>query len=271
MAIIPRVAAAFKKDPWQALSQFTPARIALGRAGTSLTTAAHLAFQLAHARARDAVSLPLDFVMLEKALQDAGLQTIQLHTQASNRLVYLQRPDKGRLLAPSSVDRVTDLAAQMTGPDIAIIVADGLSSKALQQHARPFLEILMPALRTRKYSASPICLVQQGRVAVADHVGELLSAAMSAILIGERPGLSSPDSMGVYFTYGPNRKRTDAHRNCISNIHARGLNYETALEKLLFLIAEANRLQLSGVHLKDDMRSEVRDPDPGPNPNFLID
>jgi ethanolamine ammonia-lyase small subunit len=147
---------------------------------------------------------------------------------------------------------VRGLSRKSPSPDIALVIADGLSSFAIERHAGPFLRFLVPELENRKYSLSTHCLVEQGRVAVGDHVGELLAARMTVILIGERPGLSSPDSMGIYFTYRPRRGVTDAQRNCISNIHGNGLAYEKALEKLLFLILEADRLKLSGVQLKEE-------------------
>jgi len=266
-----KIPSASTTDPWEALKHFTPARIALGRAGMSLTTRAHLEFQLAHARARDAVKIPLDFVRLENELTQQGLQTIQLNSQAPNRPSYLQHPDKGRILDPPCAEKLDQIAGQVQSPDIAIVIADGLSSKAVERHALPFLNLLIPALHERQYILSPICLVHQGRVAVGDHVGEIFSARMITILIGERPGLSSPDSMGIYFTYGPKRGLTDAHRNCISNIHAQGLSYKMALKKLLFLIAEADRLQLSGVQLKEGIRSEVANKQHEKHQNFLLE
>ena len=235
-------------DPWRSLSQFTTARIALGRAGMSLPTRAGLEFQLAHAQARDAVHIPLDFADLAQRLNARGYPTQTLQTQAENRSLYLQRPDLGRLLSVSALECL------QPGPaDAVIVVADGLSSKAITHHAVPFLDLLLPQLQANGYSVPPVCLVKQGRVAVADVIAEHYKARLCIILIGERPGLSSPDSMGIYYTYqAKSGVSTDADRNCISNIHSNGLSYEQALKKLLFLIEASERLGLSGVNLKDE-------------------
>jgi ethanolamine ammonia-lyase small subunit len=240
------------EDPWRILTQFTPARIALGRAGMSLPTAAHLDFQLAHALARDAVAVPLDFSELEQAMQQQGYETLLLQTQADTHQAYLQRPDLGRLLNPISADCLRQAALQRTAPDIAVIVADGLSSKAIEGHAEPFLRLLIPQLHDSGYAMAPICLVKHGRVAIGDAIAEMLSARLCVVLIGERPGLSSPDSMGIYFTYRAKSGSTDAERNCISNIHRHGLSYRQALQKLCYLLGKADRLGYSGVHLKDE-------------------
>ena len=261
--------AACPPDPWQGLKRFTNARIALGRAGMSQPTGAHLAFQLAHARARDAVNVGLDFARLEAALNRSGLKTLRLASAAPDRRTYLQRPDKGRVLDGPSQIRLAG-AAGRTPPDIALVICDGLSSSAIAHHAAPFAPMLVTALSQRGYAVSPVCLVAQGRVAVGDPVGERLSARMAVVLIGERPGLSSPDSMGIYFTYGPRTGATDAERNCISNIHANGLSYEAALEKLLFLIAEADRRKLSGVRLKDDTPARLPGASHDRKKNFLL-
>jgi ethanolamine ammonia-lyase small subunit len=256
-------------DAWHTLKQFTPARIALGHAGTSLPTQASLEFQLAHARARDAVSIPLDFVLLEQTLTSLGYKTLTLHTQADSHKNYLQRPDKGRLLNAGAVASLQQTARQSLPPDIAVIVADGLSSRAIASHAIPFLKLLLPQLDEHGYALPSICLVKHGRVAIGDPISELFSARMSIVLIGERPGLSSPDSMGIYFTYQAKTGSTDADRNCISNIHKNGLRYEQALKKLLYLIQEADRLQFSGIHLKDETTaSSDAQEKPG---NFLLE
>ena len=235
-------------DPWHSLSQFTTARIALGRAGLSLPTRACLEFQLAHALARDAVHIPLDFAGLAQRLNARGYQSQTLQTQAENRSLYLQRPDLGRLLSASSIDCLKP------GPaDAVVVIADGLSSTAIKHHALPFLSLLLPQLQATGYSLPPICLVKHGRVAVGDVIAEHYNARLCIILIGERPGLSSPDSLGIYYTYqAKSGISTDADRNCISNIHHNGLSYEQALKKLLFLIEASERLRLSGVNLKDE-------------------
>ncbi|MFZ2313607.1 MAG: ethanolamine ammonia-lyase subunit EutC [Methylobacter sp.] len=256
-------------NPWDSLKQFTPARIALGRAGMSLPTRASLDFQLAHALARDAVNIPLDFAGLEQRLNLQGYQTLTLQSQAENQSVYLQRPDLGRLLSASAM-----ACLQHTTPtpaDVVVVVADGLSSQAIEHHAEPFLSLLLPELQENCYALSPVCLVKHGRVAIADAIAEHYAARLCIILIGERPGLSSPDSMGIYFTYQARPEiSTDADRNCISNIHKNGLSYEQALKKLLFLLTEAEKLQLSGVNLKD----ETTDTTPNyqqKRANFLLD
>ena len=238
-------------DPWQHLSQFTPARIALGRTGMSLPTRANLDFQLAHALARDAVHIPLDFTQLNQQLNQLGFKTQILQSQAENDAMYLQRPDLGRLLCQGSL---AELQAQPPlAVDAVIIIADGLSSKAIEHHAVHFIELLLPALQTKAYQIPPLCLVKQGRVAIGDAIAEHYQARFCILLIGERPGLSSPDSMGIYFTYQAQADiSTDADRNCISNIHSNGLSYEQALKKLLFLIDGAEQLKLSGVSLKDE-------------------
>lgn len=238
-------------DLWHELSRFTPARIALGRAGGSLPTQACLDFQLAHALARDAVHIPLDFERLAQALATRAYPTLILQSQAANRSVYLQRPDLGRLLNAASAGSLNKRA---TAPvDVCIVVADGLSSTAVSHHAEPFLALLIPALRQHGYTVSPVCLVEHGRVAIGDAIAETFNAHLCIVLIGERPGLSSPDSLGVYFTYQAKAGvSTDADRNCISNIHSNGLDYRQALNKLMFLLDGAERLKLSGVGLKDE-------------------
>jgi ethanolamine ammonia-lyase small subunit len=239
------------QDPWLSLKQFTPARIALGRAGMSLPTQACLDFQLAHALARDAVSVPLDFAGLEQRLNRHGYPALTLESQAENHSVYLQRPDLGRLLSASAKARLkqTDLLPF----DAVIAVADGLSSMAIAHHAEAFLDLLLPELQQKNYRLPPLCLVKHGRVAIGDAIAEHYAARLCIVLIGERPGLSSPDSLGVYFTYqAKSGITTDADRNCISNIHGNGLGYQQALKKLLFLIAQAEKLELSGVNLKDE-------------------
>lgn len=257
------------QDPWHDLKQFTPARIALGRAGTSLPTNAYLDFQLAHALARDAVNIPLDFAGLEQRLNLQGHQTLVLQTRAENQSMYLQRPDLGRLLSPSSIDCLR--ATLIPAADAVIVVADGLSSMSIEHHAEPFLSLLLPALQHNGYVLPPLCLVKHGRVAIGDAIAEYFSAQLCIVLIGERPGLSSPDSMGIYFTYqAKSGISTDADRNCISNIHKSGLSYKQALKKLLFLINEAERLQFSGVNLKDET-TDLALNNQQKQANFLLD
>lgn len=256
-------------NPWQELRRLTPARIALGRAGTSLPTAAHLDFQFAHAQARDAVHLPFDHAALSAALAKHGRETLLVHSAAADRHTYLQRPDLGRRLDPDSAALLRRHAeAHPQGYDLAVVIADGLSALAVQRHALPFLERMEEQAQAEGWRLSPVVLVQQGRVAVGDEVGELLRARMVVILIGERPGLSSPDSLGLYFTWAPRVGLNDAYRNCISNVRLEGLSYGTAAHRLLYLMREACRRQLSGVQLKDE--AEVPILESGTR-NFLLE
>ena len=238
---------------WAGLRRLTTARIGLGRAGISLPTAAHLAFQCAHARARDAVHLPFDPATFAGQLTSRGHTTLCLGSQAGDRQRYLQRPDLGRRLAAQSVTLLErHRSAQHEAAEVTIVVADGLSALAVQTHALPFLEQLAPMLLREAWTLAPVCIVEQGRVAIGDEIGGLLGARMLVMLIGERPGLSSPDSMGLYFTYAPKPGLTDANRNCISNIRAEGLSYRAAADRLIYLMRESMRRQLSGVSLKDE-------------------
>ena len=238
-------------DPWALLRRFTPARIALGRAGSSLPTAALLEFQLAHASARDAVHLPLDAAAVEGALRGQGQEVIALHSAAADRHIYLKRPDLGRRLEPQSRRRLgAEAAARPGGFDAAFVVADGLSALAVHENAAPLLAAVMA--RLEGWRLAPVTLVSQARVAIGDEIGQRLGAQMVAVLIGERPGLSSPDSLGVYLTWHPRVGATDAQRNCISNIRPAGLDHPTAARRLAWLMGEARRRGLSGVALKDE-------------------
>ena len=246
------------KDPWLALEKFTSARIALGRTGVSIPLKENLQFKLAHAFARDAVFANLDFSFLEEGLKILNHPFIILHSKAIDRAEYLQRPDLGRNLDERSLSLLEDQAGESqysksTTPsfDLCITIADGLSATAINMHALPFLMNLFPLLIFAEISVASICLVEQGRVAISDETGAALNAKISIILIGERPGLSSPDSLGLYLTYHPKPGNTDAQRNCISNIGPNGLSYTAAAEKTFWLIKESLRLQLSGVGLKD--------------------
>lgn len=261
-------------NPWLALRRFTDARIALGRAGVSLPTQPQLAFQLAHAQARDAVHLALDTATLRQALADLGHEAIALHSAAADRDTYLQRPDLGRRLSAESRERllsrlapeqqvavspqspVLDEAVAERVHDVAFVVADGLSALAIGSHAVPFLRGLLPRLHEEGWRVAPLTLVSQGRVAVADEVGQLLRARMVVILIGERPGLSSPDSMGLYLTWMPRMGLTDASRNCISNVRPAGLPCDEAVRKLHYLMSEARARAVSGVSLKDESAAD---------------
>ncbi|GGF24732.1 ethanolamine ammonia-lyase subunit EutC [Hymenobacter cavernae] len=236
-------------DPWASLRAFTGARIALGRTGTSVPLRESLAFRLAHAHARDAVYSVLAAEQLLTDLGQLKLAVCQVKSQAQNRQEYLQRPDLGRKLDEASKALLAEQAATC---DIAIILADGLSATAINEHAVPLLRLLLPQLQRAGFRLAPITLAEQARVAIGDEIGALLKARLALVLIGERPGLSSPDSLGAYFTYGPRPGLTDEARNCVSNIRPEGLVYPLAADKLFFLLQESLRRQLSGVGLKDE-------------------
>lgn len=262
-------------NPWQQLRQLTPARIALGRAGTSLPTDAQLDFQFAHAQARDAVHLQLDTLALAAQLQQLGYSALQLHSAAPDRQTYLQRPDLGRRLDEDSAARLDAQAVEHAsefgqGYDIALVIADGLSALAVQRHALPLLQRIAEAIESDGWSLAPILLARQARVALGDEIGARLDARMLVMLIGERPGLSSPDSLGLYFTYAPRIGRTDAERNCLSNIRLEGLSYPLAAHRLAHLMREACRRQLSGVALKDEAQLQSLENGSGRG-NFLLE
>ena len=250
---------------WGSLRRFTDARIALGRAGHSLPTAAHLAFQLAHAQARDAVHLPFDAFGTAAALEALGLETLLLHSAAADRASYLQRPDLGRRLDEASRQRLATWnseherrVAAGSAParhDLAFVVADGLSALAAHRNAAALVAATLALLRAdgaQTWSVAPVAVVEQGRVAIGDEIGAALCANVVVVLIGERPGLSSPDSLGCYLTWAPRVGLTDASRNCISNVRQAGLTVEAAAAKLLQLLTRSRALQLTGVRLKDE-------------------
>lgn len=279
-----KTASTVTMNPWQDLRRLTSARIALGRSGVSLPTQAHLDFQLAHAQARDAVHLELDVHALQKALQqalvdmpstqsekssigdseqssDSALRDVlPVKSAAADRNTYLQRPDLGRRLSTESRKALltwVDAQHLPSNPekrafDVAFVVADGLSALAIASHAVPFLNVVLPGLISEEWSIAPLTVVTQGRVAIADEIGQLLQARLVVILIGERPGLSSPDSMGIYMTWMPSVGLTDASRNCISNIRPGGLSYQEGAHKLHYLMTQARAKQLTGVGLKDE-------------------
>lgn len=235
------------RNPWEELRRFTPARIALGRAGAGVPTAEVLRFGLAHAQARDAVHAPFDRAGVSSQLAEAGFAAIDVRSRAPDRAHYLRRPDLGRRLDPASSTRLAEAAADY---DIAFVIADGLSAIAATRHAVHVLRAVAPGLAG--VALAPVVVAEQARVALGDEIGELLGARQVAMLIGERPGLSSPDSLGIYLTYGPRLGRTDAERNCISNVRPEGLPYALAARKLAYLIDGARRLGCSGVGLKDE-------------------
>ncbi|MDF7812787.1 ethanolamine ammonia-lyase subunit EutC [Hymenobacter sp. YC55] len=237
-------------DPWATLKAHTAARIALGRTGTSVPLREALAFRLAHAHARDAVYSALAPDKLLADLAPLQLPILQVHSKAHDRQEYLQRPDLGRQLHDDAREVLQEHGIQ--DHDVAIVLADGLSAEAVNAHAVPLLQRLLPKLQQAGFQVAPLVLAVQARVAIGDEVGQLLRAQLVLILIGERPGLSSPDSLGAYFTYRPRPGLTDEARNCVSNIRPEGLNYDLAADRLFFLISESLRRQLSGVQLKDD-------------------
>jgi ethanolamine ammonia-lyase small subunit len=226
------------------LRALTPARVALGRTGVSLITRDLLDFQACHARARDAVHARLESGALGATLSSAtGAEVLRLHSAAPDRATYLQRPDLGRMLDEPGQSLLASRHSDSC--DLALIVADGLSALAVERHAAPLLTELLPHLDG--WHLAPICIVEQGRVAIGDPIGAALGAQISAILLGERPGLNSPDSLGVYVTYDPRPGRTDAERTCISNIRPEGLGYAQAAAELACILKEARRLRLTGV------------------------
>jgi ethanolamine ammonia-lyase small subunit len=237
-----------RPDPWEALRGLTPARIALGRSGPGLPTRAVLEFCLAHARARDAVHTEPDFDALEAALRREGYAPLRVHSAATDRMTYLTRPDLGRKLDAAGTQL---LRAHARPCDIAVAIADGLSATAARQHALPLLAALRMQAPER-WSGLPVVLARQGRVALGDAIGEALGARLMVMMIGERPGLSSPDSLGLYLTYAPRTGRADAERNCISNVRPAGLAYAQAAHKLDWLCAAALARGLTGIGLKDD-------------------
>jgi len=241
-------------DPWQSLAGLTAARIALGRAGNSLPTAAVLRFDVAHAMARDAVHQALNVEgLLTRWREISGVDAIAVHSQAGDRHIYLQRPDLGRCLDEGSVKTLVSRRVPGEAPDLAIVIADGLSATAVYENALPLLDALLPRLDGLRIA--PPVIACQGRVALGDEVGALLRARLVLVLLGERPGLSSPDSLGAYLTFAPKIGRLDAERNCVSNIRPAGLTPAAASVKLAWLIRATLARQLSGIGLKDD--SEV--------------
>jgi ethanolamine ammonia-lyase small subunit len=260
-------------DPWSSLRRFTPARIGLGRAGISLPTAAQLDFQLAHAQARDAVHRPLDVEVLRADIEALGLATVALHSAATSRAMYLQRPDLGRQLGSASRAQLETLRVQRQAQgvplhDIAFAVVDGLSALAVQRHAAPLIAAVLASEAASAWTKAPVAVVEQGRVAVGDDIGELLDSRIVVVLIGERPGLSSPDSLGLYLTWAPRPGRNDAERNCISNVRPEGLPYRDAAAKLVYLLEQALARGLTGVGLKDE--SDGAGETTLAAPNFLL-
>jgi ethanolamine ammonia-lyase small subunit len=246
----PPAPAAAGDDSWAGLRRLTAARIGLARSGASLATAPLLEFRLAHARARDAVHAPLDQERLRADLAALGLPVLMVASAVHDRSQYLMRPDLGRQLAPESEAVLKEHAG--SGHDVALVITDGLSARAVERHACPLLAALLPQLQADGWRIAPLTLVRQGRVAIGDAVARLLAARMVAVLIGERPGLSAPDSMGAYLTWQPGSHTTDANRNCISNIRPEGIDPAGAAFKVLHLMRAMRVHEISGVALKDE-------------------
>lgn len=240
-------------DDWEKLKQFTDARIAIGRAGCSIPTKAMLEFQLAHAQARDAVYQPLDNEQIQQRLNQLGLESLMVHSQASDKEEYLKRPDLGRLLSEESKIMLLDYANSNSDDyDICIVIGDGLSALAIEENAVAFIQSIQEQVKAMQWKLAPIIIAEGSRVALGDEVAERLKAKMLVMLIGERPGLSSPDSMGIYYTWEAKSGCLDSKRNCISNVRSAGLSYLIATQRLMHLMQKSFELKLSGVNLKDD-------------------
>jgi ethanolamine ammonia-lyase small subunit len=236
------------------LRNFTMARVGLDRAGDALAVNELLDLRRAHAVARDAVHEPLDTASLRWECQTRGWDPIVIHSAARDRAEYLRRPDLGRI--PSR-------PANAGGPfDAVILIADGLSATAVHRHAVNVLTRLLPKLDAAGWLLAPLVIIEQGRVAIADPIAADFHARLSVILIGERPGLTSPDSLGAYLTWAPAPGKTDAERNCISNIRPEGLPYDEAAHRIFALMTESRRRQVSGIALKEDNRAKLNSPDP---------
>lgn len=242
-------------DTWSTLKRFTEARIGLGRSGSALPTNEVLKFALAHARARDAVMAPTDWEAVEADISGLGLQTHRIESAAETRDIYLRRPDLGRTL--SSRSRASFEIEVNNKPDLVILAGDGLSSTGLTVNAAALIKSLLVHIKKNGWTLAPILLASQSRVALADEAGEIFGAKVALVLIGERPGLSSPDSLGAYLTWEPKRGRSDAERNCVSNIRKGGLSYDEAAFKIAWLLGQALKFRMTGVALKDESDQAV--------------
>lgn len=266
------------ENAWERLNAFTDARIGLGRAGVSLPTSKLLAFQLAHAQAQDAVHCPLAVETLANELTKAltlSEAPLPLHSHVQDRAMYLQRPDYGRRLNEESREQLQQAAASQQRYDLAVVIVDGLSALAVQQNSTPFLRALYQMLSSDAYDwqLAPLTIVEQGRVAIGDEIGALLNADAVLVMIGERPGLSSPDSLGLYMTWAPEPGLKDDRRNCISNVRPAGLQVEEAARRFFLLLKEARQLKVSGVKLKDRSEDNVLEGESGTTgspSNFLV-
>lgn len=239
-------------DAWDDLRQHTKARIALGRAGASIPTQELLDFRLAHARARDAVHSPFDAEELSERISKLGIACHLANTQARDKQEYLLRPDLGRRLDEPSCAALQKLHGVF---DLSVIVSNGLSAAAVRQNAVKLISHIIPLAQSLNLRMAPLVIVRNGRVAVQDEIGQILGAKVALIALGERPGLGSAESLGLYFVYSPQLGRKDADRNCISNVRDGGLSPDLAASKVLHLIRQSLNLGISGVHLKDDGES----------------
>lgn len=250
--VVPRTESALSRE---ALGRFTEARVALGRAGSSLPTRAHLDFIGDHARARDAVWTAVDFDALGRGAAALGLVATLAHSRAASRAEYLRRPDLGRVLDYASASRVAAMA-EACASKVAVVIADGLSAEAVQTNALPVLEALLPKFAEDGHGLTSLVMAEQGRVAIGDGVAAILGAAIMVVLIGERPGLSAADSLGCYVTWSPRVGTPDSRRNCVSNIRRGGLAAEDAAARIAWLVREALARGCSGVELKEHAPSE---------------
>lgn len=251
---------------WQALRQYTEARIGLGHSSGSILTKDHLAFQYAHACAQDAVRRALNWQTVIDGLQKAQLDVLRVHSQAADREEYLQRPDLGRVLDSHSLEAVAGLAKKI---DVMLVIADGLSSTAIEQNALAMTKQLTKELTKHGLACPYVCLAEQARVALGDHIAELTGARHLVVLIGERPGLSSPNSLGLYYSWSAKQGFTDAQRNCISNIRDGGQSVVSATQRAMWLIKQAEKRKISGVMLKDESQAQSITLNKTPE-NFLI-
>lgn len=237
------------------LREFTPARISLARTGKSLTTRDTLAFARDHAQARDAVHATLSLPTLLSELNSRGLRAVAVKSAATDRSTYLRRPDLGRSLSSASREALRDEAVAGTMPRLSIIIADGLSALAIDRNAIAVIDALLPLVR-HELQLTAVVIAEQARVALCDEIGEALKAKATVVLIGERPGLSAADSLGAYITWEPRPGRTNAERNCISNIRSEGLEPEAAARRIAYFLGEARRRQLTGTALKDPVEQQ---------------
>ncbi len=242
-----------QEDAWKTLKAFTDARIALGRAGCSVPTAPLLQFQLAHAQAKDAVLQPLDVAELTAQLQQHHVDILHIESCATDRALYLKRPDLGRCLSDASRQYLKDYQKQHPqAKDVVIVIGDGLSARAIEENALSLIQSLLHAFDEQGWAVAPLVIATGSRVALGDEVAEILQADLLVMLIGERPGLSSPDSLGIYYTWQAKRGCHDAMRNCISNVRPAGLSVQVATQRLLALMQNSKQRRLSGVNLKDE-------------------